>query len=192
MEYAEETSTGNVGVSFDFGTFEGFNFREQSAIERILSTDEVLNWDHDQDGEAEFWPSGDNAEVALIFKGQTAVCCSELVALDRLLSDLGGDSTENYLRIYAKQSEGSRLEDLTAALIEDEAPNIYIGTSFTQLRQDAAYELFELYYPEAYRVWEQGTCDGLIFDTDVFLDSPGFSVDEVKLGDQAVLLVRPQ
>ena len=36
----------------DLGTFEGFNFREQCAIERILSANEVIEWDHDKKGEA--------------------------------------------------------------------------------------------------------------------------------------------
>jgi hypothetical protein len=87
-------------IRFDLGTFEGFNFRNQSAIERILSAAEVVDWSHDREGESEFWPSGDRTEVSLIFKGQTAVTSSELIELDRLLDSLGGDSTENFLRIY--------------------------------------------------------------------------------------------
>ena len=60
------------------------------------------------------------------------------------------------------------------------------------MRKEAAYELFETFYPDEYRVWEKSTCDGLIFDTDHFLDSPGFSVDEVKLGETKALIVAPQ
>ena len=41
-------------LRFDLGTFEGFNFRDQSAIERELTAEEVVNWNHDGDGEAEF------------------------------------------------------------------------------------------------------------------------------------------
>ena len=36
------------------------------------------------------------------------------------------------------------------------------------------------------------TCDGLIFDTDRFLDSPAFWVEEVNLGDEVALLVASQ
>lgn len=192
MEHAEETSKEKIEITFDFGTFEGFNFRDQSAINRRLTTDEVLNWDHDKEGEAEFWPSGDNAEVALIFGRRPCIYATELVELDRLLSELGGDSTENVLRVYSMLTSGWSLDGLTVSEVEDHNLSIYYGTNFTDVRKEAAYELFELYYPEAYRVWEQSHCDGLIFDTDVFLDSPGFSVDEVKLGDQVALLVRPQ
>lgn len=49
--------------------------------------------------------------------------------------------------------------------------------------------MFELYYSEAYQAWEKSLCDGLISDTERFLDSPSLCVEEVELGDQAVLLV---
>ena len=70
--------------------------------------------------------------------------------------------------------------------------NLFSGACFTDVRKDAAYELFELFYPEAYQAWKSSTCDGLIFDEDRFIDSPGFSVDEVRFGGKAVLLVLPQ
>ena len=55
----------------------------------------------------------------------------------------------------------------------------------------AAYELFELYYPEEFRVWEKSSCDGLTFDVDSFLDSPAFSTAEYKIGDERILVVEP-
>lgn len=178
---------------YDFGTFEGFNFRDQSAIERILSADEVLNWDHDKDGEAEFWPAGDSAGVALVFKGSTAVTAGELSALAALLHDLGGDTDENYLRVhYALNVTGESLDDLTAERVEDQPLTIFWGDSFTDARKEAAYELFELYYPELYKLWESTPCDGLIFDTDAFLDSPSWSVEEVRFNERAVLIVSSQ
>jgi hypothetical protein len=59
------------------------------------------------------------------------------------------------------------------------------------LRRQAAHELFELYYPEEYAVWEKSVCDGLIFDIDRFLGSPSFSVEEA-VGDEKALIVAPQ
>lgn len=181
------------GLSHDFGTFEGFNFREQSAIGELLTAAEVLNWDHDQRGEAEFWPSGDKPEVALIFNHQTNVTASELKQLDAALDDLGDDSTENYLRIYyAVRVRGAALETLSNDDIEDLNLYVYRGDSFLDLRRDAAYELFELFYPDEYAVWEKSTCDGLNFDTDQFLDSPSFYCDEIIIGDEKALLISPQ
>ena len=72
-------------LHFDLGTFEGFSFRHDQAIDRNLTAAEVVGWDHDAAGEAEFWPSGDNPEVALVFSGRSAVNASELLALDALL-----------------------------------------------------------------------------------------------------------
>jgi len=179
-------------IEFDLGTFEGFNFRTQSAIERVLTAVEVVAWDHDRNGEAEFWPAGDRAEVALLFKSKCAVTASELVDVDRLLNELGGDCSGNFLRIhYAINVSGVDLSALSAEMVEDQFLHVFIGTSFIDLRREAACELFELYYPEEYRMWEQSTCDGLIFDCDRFLSSPAMFVDEVTLGDQKALLIAP-
>ena len=76
--------------------------------------------------------------------------------------------------------------------MEDQRLHIFFGSNFLDLRREAAYELFELYYPDEYAVWEKNLCDGLIFDTDRFLDSPCFFTEETHLGDGAVLLVAPQ
>lgn len=183
----------NKTTAFDFGTFEGFNFRNQSAIFKPLTTDDVINWDHDRDGEAEFWPSGDKPEVQLLFKLRSSVTASEVVQLDNLLQELGNDSTEHYLRIfYAINVQGAKLETLGAQDIESQNLDLFTGDNFLDLRKDTAYELFELCYPEEYKVWEKSTCDGLIFDTDHFLDSPSFYVEEVTIGSQQWLLISRQ
>jgi hypothetical protein len=193
----ENQTTSNTAelkeVQFDLGTFEGFNFRNQGAIAHPLTAEEVVNWDHDRAGEAEFWPSGDAPGVAVLFNHRSSVTASDLLELDRLLDELDGDSIENFLKIhYAVNICGADLATLSRDQVEDHCLQIFLGASFTDLRKEAAYELFELYYPEEYRAWEKTTCDGLIFDTDRFLDSPAFSVEEVKLGDQVALLVAAQ
>ncbi len=186
--------TQGTEIEFDFGTFEGFNFRSQSAIERSLTAAEVVAWDHDELGEAEFWPAGDHPKLSLVFNGQSSVTASELLDLDRLLAELGGDSVENFLRIhYGANIRGDPLDGLTVQGIEDENPHLFLGENFTDLRRDAAYDLFELFfYPEAYAAWEKSLCDGLIFDTDRFLDSPAWSVEEIDLRERKALIVAPQ
>ena len=189
----ENSETRVCELQFNLGTFEGFNFRKQSAIDRSLSADEVLAWDHDNNGEAEFWPSGDSAGVALIFKGKTSVTASELRDLDRLLDELGGDSDESFLRIHiAQDRHGGCLASLSGRDVEDQSAHFFIGSSFMDLQREAAFELFEHYYPDEYAVWEKSTCDGLIFDEDRFLDSPSFSTEELVFGDKKVLIVAPQ
>lgn len=177
-------------IAHDFGHFEGFNFRSQSAIELRLTATEVVQWDYDRYGEAEFWPAGDKREIKLIFSGQNSVSASELLDLSALLEELGDEATETYLSVYfALSILGEDLGKLSAEGVRDRAPSCFLGGNFTDVRREAAYELFELYYPDLYGAWESTPCDGLIFDTDRFLDSPSWSVTEVDLGGQVALLV---
>lgn len=181
-----------VKLHFTYGSFEGFNFRSQSGIKRNLTGEEVVNWNHDRDGEAEFWPSGDRREVSIIFP-ESVVTGSQLFALDALLTELGNDETESVLKIYyLVVIQGYDLHSLSAAQLEDLFLDIFIGENFPDIRKEAAYQLFEMLYPEAYAVWEKCTCDGLIFDVDRFLDSPQMSTHELRLGDEVVLLVAPE
>jgi len=179
-------------IAFDFGHFEGFNFRSQSAIDGLLTAQDVVNWDHDHEGEAEFWPAGDKPEISRVFEGRSAITATELLELSSLLTDLGDDSKESYLSVYfAVAILGGHLGELSADQVRDRAPFCFIGGNFTDLRCEAAYELFELFYPDLYRIWESTPCDGLTFDTDRFLDSPSLTVTEIKLGDEVALLVAP-
>jgi len=93
-------TTDDRKLRFDLGTFEGFNFRAHSAIERVLTAPEVVDWDHDRQGEAEFWPAGDRLEVSLIFGHGRSVSGWELSALDRVLQELGDDSVVEVLKIH--------------------------------------------------------------------------------------------
>ena len=173
----------------DLGTFEGFSFRHQSAIFPNLSAQDVIDWDHDNQGEAEFWPSGDHSGVRVTLGNKSSVTATEIKILDELINDLG-DTTEAYLKIrYATQVLGKDLFTLTVGDIEDMNVFIFSGTSFTYIYRDAGYELFELYYPELYKLWEQTPCDGLTFDPRDFLESPSFTLDEVTLSDNDKWLI---
>lgn len=180
-------------LHFNLGSFEGFNFRQNGAIDHRLTADTVVNWDHDTSGEAEFWPAGDHPGVALLFARQTSVTARQLLDLDRLLFDLGDDSTLNFLRIHhARNGCGRDLSLLTAPEIEDLPIQVFQGTSFLDLRRQAAFELFELHFLEEYRVWEKSVCDGLHFDPDRFLNSPAWSVEEIELNGSKALIVAAQ
>jgi len=182
----------NQIIENDLGTFEGFNHKTQEAIYPNVTAQEMIDWDHDRLGEAEFWHSGDLPAIAKILDSND-VLVRDVVALDRLLSELGDDLSVLVKIIYLNQSCGHRLQELDAETIEDSPISIFRdNVSFIDLRRTAAYELFELYYPEEYRVWEKSSCDGLIFDVDRFLDSPGFCTEEFQLGEDRVLIVEPQ
>jgi len=182
----------NPTIENDLGTFEGYNHKTQEAIFPNVTAQELLDWDHDRLGEAEFWHSGDNPGIALILSSHD-ILVRDIVALDRLLSELG-QHDETLARIfYLNEYSGQRLQELEPESVEDAQLSVFIdNVSFLDLRKIAADELFELYYPEAYKVWENSSCDGLIFDVDRFLDSPVFNTVEFQIGEQRVVLVEPQ
>ena len=172
----------------DLGTFEGFNFRDQCAIERILTTDDVVNWDHDADGEAEFWPSGEDPLVKGIFDGN--VTASDLTALAELLTGLDGDRTQDLLRIqFAIRVQGGDLAGLTVQELEDQQPMFFYGDTMTDARKEAAFELFETFWPDLFKAWNEDSAGILDFDWYTFVDSPLWTIHEVKLGDKAILMV---
>lgn len=180
-------------IHFDLGMFEGFNFRHQSAMDRCLTATEIVAWDHNRQGEAEFWPDGHHAGVTLVFKDQGAVTASELLRLDRLLECMGTDALVNFVSIYyAVRVRGADLCELTTADLDDNSIYVFTGDCFYDLRKDAAHDLFELFYPEAYKLWDAHPCDGLMFDADCFLDSPQFYVEEIDLGEIKCVIVATQ
>ena len=173
----------------ELGMFEGYNFREMSAIFPNHSAQEVVDWDHDEKGEAEFWPDGGHEGVALIFKGQSSVTCRELLELDRLLSDLSSDDDEEFVRIAHMLSMGMALEGLTAESIQDECLYLFSDSSFYEARKEAAFELFEMFWPDAYKMWDESSVPGLDFDWERFLSGPEFSTSEYSLGETRYVVV---
>jgi len=173
----------------DFGSFEGYNFRQMAAIYPNTSAQGVIDWDHDGKGEAEFWPDGDHDGVALVFRGASAVTAGDILALDRLISALG-DEPESYVRIAWMIDQGECITGLEPETIEDELLFIHSGDSFLDVCKDAAFELFEAYWPDEYRAWEKSNVPGLEFDWERFLDGPEFSTGEYQLGDQKYIVVK--
>ncbi len=178
---------------FNLGTFEGINFSMRRPLKHRLSAADVVAWDHDRRGKAEFWPFGDHRGVELLFRRKGTVTAAQLLDLDRLLTELRGDSLEDFLRIhYAMNVRGANLAGLSADEVEDNSPHIFLGTSLILLRRKAAYELFEDYYPQVYSVYVDAPCAWLVFDCNQFLDSPRFFVEEVAMGELKALLVVPR
>lgn len=186
-----KTDHENLKIENNLGTFEGFNHRTQEAIHPNVTAQQLVKWDHDGLGEAEFWHSGDNSGVSMILTSNN-VSASDIIALDRLLSELGDDILTQAKLIYRINHNGSSLHQIEPREIDDCPASYFIqDLSFVDLRRTAAYELFELYYPEEYRIWEKSTCDGLIFDPDRFLDSPCFSTAEYQIDEERILVVEP-
>lgn len=161
----------------DIGRFEGFNFREQSAIDDILTAQQVLDWDHDADGEAEFWPHGCNPFTSYLLSGNTCTD-SEVREVIRIFAETEGRPEELAKAIYLRDC-GRSLEDITSEAINEASLYVFGPGWFHQLIRDAAFELFELFWPAAYECWEKNTVPGLTFDPEDFIES--FRTLQLKL-----------
>jgi hypothetical protein len=167
----------NTQSSIDIGEFEGFNFRSQSAILKTLTADEVLEWDHDKDGEAEFWPAGDNVFTRGLLPG-SACTSSEVAEVLRIFEELDAEPQQLAKAVYLRD-RGADLSDITRQAIEDSCFYVFGPGYFCDLEKEAAYELFETYWPDAYKQWEQNNVPGLHFDPEDFLNH--FPTHELKL-----------
>ena len=172
----------------DLGYFEGYNFRTQSAIFETLSAEDVINWDHDQRGEAEFWPEGSNIFVRLLSPRECTA--SDLREIDRIFSELE-DSPELLARaVYLKDSHGLELKDITREAVENACLYVYGPDYVSELKKEAAWEIFEELYPEAYKLVESWTVPGVSFDEEQFLYS--FSIYTLKTEEfKGYLIVEP-
>ena len=173
---------GNVN---HIGVFEGFNFRNQQAIDRLVTAEEVLAWDHDAKGEAEFWPDGSNPFVSKLLSRCTCTA-EEVREVMRILDELDGEPVQLAKAIYLKD-RGLSLEEIGRHAVEESSLYVYGPGWFIDLEKRAAYELFELFWPEAYAFWEKNTVPGLIFDVENFMQH--FATFELKLSEGGYLIV---
>jgi len=172
-------------VDNDLGFFEGFNFKTQSAIDKQLTAEDVINWDHDEQGEAEFWPEGGNVFVKELVNGNCTG--NDLLEIDRIFSELHGCEYELCKALYMKSMHGSELEQITRDAIDDECLYVYGPNYFSDLAKEAAWDLFENLYPEACKLVESYSVPGLSFDEEDFLRD--CSTMEIKTGDYKGYLV---
>lgn len=181
-----ETEREPITLNYDLGDFEGFNHEHQRPICPNPTAEQVVNWDHDTQGEAEFWPSGDNTGVKLCLPG-SSVTGSQIVALDNALEDFGGDTPENYAKIaYMIDNLHYAIEDVTESAFKHDCPQVCCGSL-----EEVAHDLFETYYPAAFKVWEEGHCPGLSFDWEDFMRH-GFSTSEYTIDGETFIIVTPQ
>ena len=134
-------------LNHDFGAFTGFNYREDAPIERPLTGEDVVWWDHDRCGEAVFWPKG-HMGLAILCSERKSITGMELRTLDRLLTDLGDDSKETYQRIHFARSQlGISLNKLTVQEVEGVNLQVFTGSTFFEQSKEAACKLFGKFFP---------------------------------------------
>ena len=164
------------------GMFEGFNFSKQSAIDRNLTAEEVLDWNHCADGEAEFWPDGSNPFVTKLLP-RTSFSPDELREVMRIFEEVDAEPIQLAKAIYMHE-QGSSLADIGSRTIDDSCLHVFGPGWFVDLEKEAAYEL---YWPEVYAIWRKSTVPGLSFDVEDFLRQ--FSTLELKFSDGGFLIV---
>ena len=144
----------------------------------------MIAWEHDADGEAEFWPSGNCPALAVLFEGRNNVTGAELRRVLELLDAVAGDDEETLLRLHLLVNvQGGDLDAITAAAIGDLNVHIYRGDCLHELQKEAAIELFA--------VWDRTPLEGLWFEKDDFLESSLWITEAVDLGGAWVVLVMP-
>jgi hypothetical protein len=174
------------------GTFTGDNLKEQKALERELTPEEGREWEADEAGEEESERGRACRAMALFTTGPDALGPQELHTVAGLLAAVDGDREDTLLRLQVLvHVQGADLGTVTVADLQDLPLNTYRGSSFIEVRREAAFELFQLCWPDLYAVWEKTPMDGLRFDVDAFLDSPAWVTEELQLGSDCVLLVLP-
>ncbi len=182
--------SGNRKLRFDLGRFVGFNFRTQTAVERLLTAPEVVDWDHARDGETEFRPLGDRRELVLAIGEGNPITATGLLALDRLLEAAGGDTVEVFLRLrHALNQSGRDLTTVTVDDLTDPDLHVFFGSPLTELRAAAVAHLVERYRPEVYRGWKSSVSACLSQDPEAYLRREMSSVETLTLASRFALLV---
>lgn len=166
------------GLHYDFGTFNAYTPHDFVRLDLGLTADDVLTWAAAVYHEYLLSPAGDHAGVQLMFRNQPSVTPSQLLALDRLLLEFGGDSPAHYLRACnaLDQYDQSLLGQAGRSGAEEPQTNS-LKPCPNPVQRESAHALFEIFFPEKYRTWANNPCDWLIFDVDRFLASPELFVE---------------
>ena len=185
-------------IRSNLGLFNGYDFRSQSKMDRLFSANEVINWDHHKDGDAQFRPSGDHKGVFEVFKRKDWYYEPdlhkdyfenwEIQHLDELI-DAYGDEPGTFAKIIWHLEKGCRFLDVTISEIKEANLYVYRGENFLTLMKKAADEIFKILYPEDYKLSLNSCCRWLTFDHYRFLSGPIFSTMEITIGNENFLVV---
>ena len=183
------TNTANP-LRYHFGTFKGAYWpTDHCWFENPVSTSEILDWDRDDQGEAEFWPTGDKPEMTVLFDTDNRIIRKEEIqGLANLLDHLGGDSPENYLRIrHATRRLRLSLNELPRQALEMLPLHIFVGATLAKAQDRAVADLSVRYRDIP---WQGPASDPRSF-LDQYRNDPAWGLETVAFGDKVALLVWP-
>jgi hypothetical protein len=166
----------------DFGTFYGGHWpTEYQPLDNPVWPDTIMNWDECDQGEAVFWPAGDRPEMGLLFDEDRPLKKEELTVLSHLFDLLGGDTTENFLRIrHAQRTFDAGLHELTMEMVTALVVHITVGDDAGKARRRMQAELQMRYRLDA---------EGDVLKS--VTDSPDWRIEELSVGEKTALVVAP-
>ena len=169
-------------IRYDFGTFEGGYWpTEFRPFDNPVPASEIMRWNELDLGDAEFWPTGDRPEMTLLFDEERRVCKEQLMLLSHLFDRMGGDTTENFLRIHhAVRRFDALLHELTAEMVAALVVHVAVAADARTARAQMEAEL-----QGRYRFDAQG--DALKFVT----ASTDWLIEELPLGETTAVVVAP-
>jgi hypothetical protein len=171
-------------IRYDFGTFDGQCWpMECFVLDEPVPVSEILDWNEIDRGEAAFWPTGDRPEMTLLFEEHGWHASKQtLLALSALFDGLGGDTTENFLRVrHAWVTLGICLSALTPTMVAALVVHIAVADDAATARRTVEAELRTRYGFNA-----EG---GLLKHLD---DSADWQIREFSFGGKAALVVAPR
>ncbi len=193
MDFTKSTNTNNQRSQFNLGTFGGFSFRDHCPIRRRLTLEEVLNWKEATDGKACFWPTGDHFGMNLMIRYDPGMEAADIRAVVLLLEALGGDSIQNFLRIYfVRERSEIPLYMLDAEQVLDREVYVFdrsMEAQPTELLQEAAVEVMRARYPDAYQFLREHRDEGFHFNGETFLNPRDWFTQEFETESRRRILI---
>jgi len=174
----------------DLGNFSGRIWHESGNLSREFSPEEVLEWNQDHDGFAEFYPSGDHEGVSLVFREKASVSTADLVELDHLIDGLRYPPKISCLLIHHLMHKHKvDVANLDCSDIEDSEAVIATGRTFFEAEQMATAKLYD-HFPEECPDILHGL-DSAVRDRELLklLYSPKFVITQARFSNDVGMVV---
>ncbi len=194
MEATGNTKKTRQSSPFNLGTFGGYSFRDHAPFRHRLSAEEVLNWDEAKDGSAWFWPRGDHFGIAMVVGTAPSISPRDLRTVIEIVQTLGGDTVENWLRIFytIRDDEKLDLQNLEPHEVRDREAYVFdrpVETSSATLFRQAAVEVMRRRYPDAYQFLMAHHDEGFLFQPEKFLNSKDWFIQESETESRRRVLI---
>ena len=169
----------------DLGSFEVRVWHPRGCLSRIVSPEEVLEWEGEEDGLVEFYPSGDHEGVSLVFREKACVDAAELVELDYLLDGLMYPAKVSCLLIHHLMHKHKiGVSGLDCSDIGNTEAMVSTARTFYEAQQMAVIKL-EHHIPQEYpNSFKQLASNERDHELLKYLHTSKFIITQAKFSDQ--------